>query len=251
MDSKICKACHRVLPKSEFWGHKGFKDGLHCNCKKCESELIKHRNRARSERRGGVTVTQKSCRICGKTKSSDLFYRDKGKKDGLAYCCKECSNEKVSQWIRDNPSRHKANQSSFYQRTKATRAIYNQMYNSINKERKAENDKIWHEANKDHVRKRAKIYRASPKGRAIKNESTRRSRIPFENAVPAWADRQAILEFYANCPKGYHVDHIIPIKGKTVCGLHVIQNLQYLTASENARKTNRYDPMEDDQCRLL
>lgn len=57
----------------------------------------------------------------------------------------------------------------------------------------------------------------------------------------AWADFEAISKFYADCPERHHVDHIVPLKGKHVSGLHVLENLQYLPASENISKGNGYD----------
>ena len=37
----------------------------------------------------------------------------------------------------------------------------------------------------------------------------------------------------------WEVDHIIPLQGENVCGLHVDYNLQYLTPEENGKKGNR------------
>ncbi|MES2180738.1 MAG: HNH endonuclease signature motif containing protein, partial [Pseudomonadota bacterium] len=59
--------------------------------------------------------------------------------------------------------------------------------------------------------------------------------------VPVWSEVEAIREFYANRPDGYEVDHIIPLFGKLVSGLHVLSNLQYLTESENSKKSNKFD----------
>jgi len=62
--------------------------------------------------------------------------------------------------------------------------------------------------------------------------------------IPSWFDKEKdqIAEFYDNCPEGYQVDHIIPLQGKYVSGLHTLSNLQYLSAEENIAKGNIYCP---------
>ena len=63
----------------------------------------------------------------------------------------------------------------------------------------------------------------------------------FDKITPAWADHTAIRRFYAACPAGHQVDHVIPIRNKKVCGLHVLENLQYLSPDANKRKLNRFE----------
>jgi hypothetical protein len=58
----------------------------------------------------------------------------------------------------------------------------------------------------------------------------------IKDQTPPNADLTAIKKFYAHCPEGHEVDHIVPIsKG----GLHTLENLQYLTIIENRRKSNK------------
>lgn len=58
--------------------------------------------------------------------------------------------------------------------------------------------------------------------------------------TPKWVNIELINNIYHNCPKGMHVDHIIPLRGVLVSGLHVPENLQYLTMEENLFKSNKF-----------
>jgi 5-methylcytosine-specific restriction endonuclease McrA len=63
-----------------------------------------------------------------------------------------------------------------------------------------------------------------------------------------WADRDRIKAYYNVCAffnevnryQKYHVDHIIPLQGDIVSGLHTHNNLQVILATENLSKGNKY-----------
>ena len=112
-------------------------------------------------------------------------------------------------------------------------------YNKNNSEKHKIARKKWRDKNKQACKTYEKQYREKfpEKGRArlAKRRATKLKQ------TPKWADLKAIEAFYKNCPKGYHVDHIIPLQGKNVRGLHVLENLQYLSSNDNIRKGNKYE----------
>jgi len=85
-------------------------------------------------------------------------------------------------------------------------------------------------------RKRLSKEEAKIRKRIICREAWMRYYSRKKYQTPADEDIKKLQEFYANCPIGYEVDHIIPIsKG----GLHTLSNLQYLTIKENRQKSNK------------
>lgn len=72
-------------------------------------------------------------------------------------------------------------------------------------------------------------------------------RAGIDRATPAWADRGAIKEIFAKCIATtkstgirHEVDHIVPLKGVLVSGLHVAWNLRVIPAVENRKKSNEF-----------
>ena len=104
-----------------------------------------------------------------------------------------------------------------------------------------------HRARMDAERARNAAVRAIACARA----SGARRRAAELQRTPPWADHEAIRRVYQQAQEAaletglsYHVDHIIPLQGRLVSGLHVHNNLQVLTALENSRKHNRFEVSE-------
>lgn len=74
-----------------------------------------------------------------------------------------------------------------------------------------------------------------------KNAETRKRQAAQLQRTPKWADLKSIRDFYVNCPPDMEVDHILPLRGKTVCGFHVLNNLQYISPLDNKFKGNRME----------
>lgn len=92
-----------------------------------------------------------------------------------------------------------------------------------------------------------KWKRAHPVERVAHQEGHIRNRVPIEQR-PRWGNRPAMQEFYRTArllrDMGVDatVDHVIPLFGELVCGLHVLNNLNLLSKAENSAKGNAFDP---------
>jgi Fe-S cluster assembly scaffold protein SufB len=104
---------------------------------------------------------------------------------------------------------------------------------------------LWREKNADYDRKRCLAWQKSNKAKTVAGIAKRKA--AKLKRTPAWADLEAIGRVYLECESRkkdtstpYVVDHIIPLQGKRVSGLHVAENLQIITELENRKKGNKW-----------
>jgi hypothetical protein len=83
-----------------------------------------------------------------------------------------------------------------------------------------------------------RAYRQTDNGKGVHRAHGAFNRALKSSATPPWVDRKTLDAIWKDCPDGYHVDHIHPLKGKYASGLNVPWNLNYLPAEENMSKHN-------------
>lgn len=103
-------------------------------------------------------------------------------------------------------------------------------------------------ANREKCNTDIRRYRRSPAGRAAKNAMERARQAAALHRTPVRADLKQIGAHYKIATKltramgrQYEVDHVIPLQGKRISGLHVQNNLQVILGVDNARKGNRFE----------
>lgn len=184
----------------------------------------------------------------------------------IAGACTQCVSERKKELYQENK-----------EQVLAYMKVQGAIYRKNNPEKRLENSYKWREENRERVREqekqrrlvnperyksvarkhyynnlekqrtRAKEWRDSNKGLinyyTSKRKAAKLQRTPewlteddrwmIEQAYELAAQRTAIFGF------PWHVDHVLPLRGKTVSGLHVPTNLRVIPGVENMRKGNR------------
>jgi hypothetical protein len=223
-----------------------------CICKRCnvdkpldEFQMDKRRNKHYG-----------TCRVCRVKAQNDrrLANIDEYRKK---------SREYLREWRIKNPEKQAAADKRYSDKNKDKRNAYAKQYRKDNPEKIKVLAKSWAEQNPEKIRaygqKAVKawlernpeypsnFYKAN-KERYIAASARRRA--SQDSATPTWltaVDKAIIQEMYDVSEARYiqtgikhHVDHIVPINGKGVAGMHVPWNLQVITAHENLSKGWRF-----------
>ena len=167
-----------------------------------------------SERTLARITTELIRPLTGKLSGGSMWYNVLLPIIGCTYCVK-CTNIKsIDEFVKNTDSISGINSTC-----RVCKSAYRAEFTYNNPEY-ARQDYI---NNSEEYKYRANIYRAAKLKR-----------------TPSWANLDKIKEIYRTCPEGYHVDHIVPLQGELVSGLHVEYNLQHLPASENLAKGNKF-----------
>ncbi len=139
-----------------------------------------------------------------------------------------------------NKEKYKERIKEYRKKNREKRTKYNQEWKAKNPERAKKIEIEWNKKNPEKVKAKYKKQNQKRIASGINAANVAKRRAALLQRTPSWADLEAIKKFYQNCPKGMTVDHIIPLQGTKISGLHVLENLQYLTPYENDSKNNKY-----------
>jgi actin-related protein len=187
-------------------------------------------------------LTGKICSKCKEEKDISFFPKNKSKPSGVNSRCKECTIADQKSYYQRNSDKVKRKVKEYAKKNKEKVSAYNRT-----KTRDKEYDKRYYLENKEKVKQTQRAYYEKKKLEYFERNARRRA--AKLTSQPSWLteeQKEQIQNFYWLCQdlkvvtgQDYHVDHILPLQGETVCGLHVPWNLQVLPSDINISKSNR------------
>lgn len=214
----------------------------------------------------------KTCTKCGETKGLDCFAKNsRNKTDGRQPKCKECNKkyrqqnrERIVEYLKDyynvkGKYIDRTEYRKWYSRNNrdkinSTKRLYREnnkgnLWEDRNPDKAKKARQKWVRNNRDRRNKSSEKYRKNNKGLYAFYARTRHA--AKLKATPNWLTAEqleSIKDMYILSSKigdltgqPMEVDHIVPLQGENVCGLHVPWNLQVLHRIKNRSKGNRYD----------
>lgn len=165
--------------------------------------------------------------------------------------CLECERTRESKivWTVNNPERKRRSSAKYYKKNSEKILTYGSAYHVLHPDKAAARRRRMQETNPGRIAETVAAWRQNNKHKMRAQCAKRRARLIM--AMPLWLTAEhfsQIEEVYSDAKRleaetgaPHHVDHIVPLRGKTVCGLHVPWNLRAIPADDNLRKANKLD----------
>jgi hypothetical protein len=207
-------------------------------------------------------LSEKVCKACCLLQPINNFSKHSTTKDGFRAKCKQCLKAECHEYRKNNPEKMKELYKRAYVKRRRTEKYLSKKKERAKKYSATERGKLaakqrakrWRENGgkrkpQKRVNRKKYNWRLNNPERAAELDAFRRS--AKKNATPPWLseeDRMQILELYYVCRmfkiytgQDYHVDHIVPLQNKMVCGLHIPSNLRVISSFDNHSKHNKFN----------
>jgi len=184
----------------------------------------------------------KPCSACRHRKPRPEFDRRAASPDGLAYKCKPCA----AGYRAAREGAYRVLRRAHYERHRERELAAALAYYRENRDAQKAKHAAWVERNREYCaeyrRRCAEDY----------NARTAKRRAALLQRTPAWLTKKDYAAMHAKYAAAvrrsretgvpHHVDHVLPLQGKRVSGLHVPSNLRVVPARVNLSKGSRFDP---------
>lgn len=219
--TKVCTKCGEGKPTQEFSGRSTSPDGLAYSCRACASAAGKVAYQTRL----------KAQRAAKKAADPEAFL-------AIARARHQARIDKVQAYRKANAEKAKEQKAA----RKAARLEAGGAGVRLEREKNNAQMRSWRARNEERCREYRAKWDAKNRDRVCHYSNKRRLTV----SARSWGQEEQILEVYAEAKRlteltgeRYDVDHLYPIAGRTVSGLHVASNLRAIPSRVNWRKRNR------------
>jgi hypothetical protein len=235
---KTCNCCKELKPLDMFHKDATVSDGLKGKCKACISAAVKKDRIANHEK---YLAKGRNYRKTNHDKVLD-YYRQ----------YREENREKIKAWQNAHKEQNKehiaARRKKYNVENKEKINMWAKQYAKANPEIGYTSSKRYRDRHPEKVAQLQKEYRAKNPhvfvGHAIKRALAKKQRVPSWLTDFDHIHIKCLYQLAAMRSKesgqSWQVDHVVPLQGKRVSGLHVPSNLRVITAAENRRKKNAF-----------